>query len=307
MRRAFKRDGLVALRAAITSDELNLLRRDCEARRRAMRCAEIIESDCVVDVVESLPDSSSAREDAQAYFAVRGGGPALQRLLLQKLAALAATALCDEGVGVHLFNEHFVVKPPGAGPFEWHTDGSHQLEALLALVDAPSETDEYVSVWIALDDIDDENGPLVLLPRSEPQPPAPWWLPASAATRRWLTQGERRCDLTTSGLEAGDCVLFSSQLWHRSRPNRAAADRRAYYAQFSRRPIVAGGGSTPLALAVRTEVPAEGSGEADGRVHDAMRLRRAARDRGGAAEEERGGPKRRRLRAEGEYNVADGR
>ena len=76
-----------------------------------------------------------------------------------------------------LFNEHFVLKPAQrAGPFAWHTDGAHQLEALLALGDAAAAP-EYVSVWCALDDITEANGPLVLLPRDAPQPTAPWHEP----------------------------------------------------------------------------------------------------------------------------------
>ena len=76
-----------------------------------------------------------------------------------------------------LFNEHFVLKPARrAGPFAWHTDGAHQLEALLALGDAAAAP-EYVSVWCALDDITEANGPLVLLPRDAPQPTAPWHEP----------------------------------------------------------------------------------------------------------------------------------
>jgi hypothetical protein len=36
----------------------------------------------------------------------------------------------------------------------------------------------------------------------------------------------------------GDAVLFSATLWHRSPTNASARPRRAYYAQYSRRPVV---------------------------------------------------------------------
>ena len=49
---------------------------------------------------------------------------------------------------------------------------------------------------------------------------------------------------------AGDAVLFASTLWHASEPNTSTAERRAFYAQYSRGPL---GGARPLALAVRTD------------------------------------------------------
>ncbi len=50
---------------------------------------------------------------------------------------------------------------------------------------------------------------------------------------------------------AGDCVAFSSLLWHRSSPNRSDRCRRVYYAQFSTVPITPSTNDpVPLAYAV---------------------------------------------------------
>lgn len=52
-------------------------------------------------------------------------------------------------------------------------------------------------------------------------------------------------------VSAGSCVAFSSLLWHRSPPNRSRAPRRAFYAQFSARPVAASlHAREPIAFAV---------------------------------------------------------
>ena len=106
----------------------------------------------------------------------------MQNLLERKLAGVLRATLSADSV--YLFNEHFVVKPPGAGRFAWHTDAAHQLEAVLALSASPAshQLAEYASAWIALDDVDASNGQLLLLPRDAPQPPGARPLePAGAA------------------------------------------------------------------------------------------------------------------------------
>ena len=188
----------------------------CLTPRLAAAGRDLCDEQCVAEVIEHLPEGHAARTGAADYLRLREAElpstePALMRsLLMRKLAAVASAALSlslgteggggglgggnggregDGGEGSVseggaesppppcLFNEHFVLKPAQrAGPFAWHTDGAHQLEALLALGDAAAAP-EYVSVWCALDDITEANGPLVLLPRDAPQPTAPWHEP----------------------------------------------------------------------------------------------------------------------------------
>jgi hypothetical protein len=248
--------GVCCLRDLVAPSDLELLRCECDALRAASTDADLLSADCVVDIPPgaALPDDHRARRDAAAYILARGR-PTVESLLLGTLPAAAAAAL--GGSPPLLFNEHYVCKPARiAGAFRWHTDAAHQLEALLALLPPSSEAAErcceYVSLWVALDDIDGQNGALTLLPRDTPQPPhAACTAPASFYTSAWLDAvGAPVHGLTTCGMRAGDALLFSSTLWHASAPNTSDAARRAYYVQYSSSAIGAAG--APLALAVPT-------------------------------------------------------
>jgi ectoine hydroxylase-related dioxygenase (phytanoyl-CoA dioxygenase family) len=245
--------GVLILRDQLSPAELTVLRSECQSLRP--RCADLHSEHCVLEVLpmESVTESSSVRTDAEAYWAARCAQtrstlPELKQLLSIKLPAIAASALAPER-STFLFNEHYVVKPARiGGPFRWHTDAAHQLEALYALGQPPDALPAYVSLWCPLDDIDATNGSLLLLPRDAPQPPgAPWHEPADAACEAWL-DGPGAAHLVRADLRAGDVVAFGADVWHASEPNRSAAERRVYYAQYSVAPICSGG--SPLAVAV---------------------------------------------------------
>jgi ectoine hydroxylase-related dioxygenase (phytanoyl-CoA dioxygenase family) len=297
--REFRERGFCALRGLLSGAEVALLRADCSAIQATVRAEELCENDCVLDIEPAarLPEDAAERQDPDAYlaarFAPRGDSGRLSkrpvegslrdrqvsRLLLRKLPTVAAASLGTEASHPpRLFNEHFVVKPAAiAGPFRWHTDAAHQLEALVPLLSpaalsaatpssAPSSPDaagalDYLSLWIPLDDIHESNGALRLLPREAPQPPnSSWWQAATRETELWL-EGEaadpgRGHVVSTQGMWAGDALVFCSRLWHCSHPNSSSSDRRVFYAQYSAGVL---GGAQPLALAVRTE-PLRGGG-----------------------------------------------
>ena len=291
---SFRARGFVALQL-LTSVELEALRAECDSLNGALEAEgrDLCEEDCVLDVLADLPaETAAARSDADAYFAERLEGrrpehaAAIRGLLMQRLPAVARLLLddCEAGGAPCLFNEHYVRKPARvAGPFSWHTDVAHQHEATLALGGASAAPADYISAWCAvrqesaspmtpalrcldaqrfprgrcaLDDIDESNGALLLLPRDGPQPPGDrWHEPPSDANAAWLaTEGVAHAH--ASLVPAGTAVVFSSRSWHASAPNLGDADRRAFYVQYSAAPItgaLGGGVRAPLAFAVRTE------------------------------------------------------
>ena len=259
----YARHGCCRVTNLLTAAELAVLRTECDTLRAAVALDDLVEQDCVVEVPPgaTLPDNAPARRDAAEYLHARDPGQKAGmtpgHLVLHTLPAVAAAALTDghQHEPLFLFNEHYICKPGGGGggPFRWHTDAAHQLEALVAL-QAPGiePPEDYISLWVALDDITCDNGALILLPRVESQPPdASCLAPASAETEHWLEHSARGL-LTTAGMRAGDAVLFSSTLWHCSCANTSAATRRAFYVQYSRAPLCGADGSSPLALAVPT-------------------------------------------------------
>ena len=262
----YRRDGVLVLSNLLSDVELRYLRAECDSRRAGVTDSQLCANDCVLEALPRgsalPPEDHAARTSPQAYLRIRhdsgsGDVDVLQQLLLCKLPAVAAAARGrssgDNGTDApQLFNEHFVVKPPRvAGPFEWHTDAAHQLEALFALgrsdavcahvctcvhahaharAHAPawmdmrtdlrlcplmyiSQVDEYLSIWIPLDGVHRENGPLLVLPWSATQPPeAPWHQPASDHTSTWLASATGVA--STSGLSAGAHVHAMHMYMH---------------------------------------------------------------------------------------------
>ena len=252
----FVRRGFCVVENVLTAAELALLRREADALRSQTSVQDLCDENCVLEALPSgMPDGSAARTSWDAYLARRAAAPAdrviLQNLLERKLAGVLRATLSADSV--FLFNEHFVVKPPGAGRFAWHTDAAHQLEAVLAL--GGDALAEYASAWVALDDVDASNGQLLLLPRDAPQPPGARPLePAGAAALSWLESAEAAAHVVRPTARAGDSVVFAATLWHASEPNASSADRRAYYAQYSRSPIATPRGG-PLHLALPAPAP----------------------------------------------------
>jgi ectoine hydroxylase-related dioxygenase (phytanoyl-CoA dioxygenase family) len=110
--------------------------------------------------------------------------------------------------------------------FGWHQDSGY--------VDYPHKS--YVNAWIPLDDVNEENGTVYLLPYSiagtrekvEHKP-----LPGSNDRVGYFGK-----ELGTPAIcPAGSIVVFSSTVFHRSGPNLTDRMRRAYAIQYSPEPV----------------------------------------------------------------------
>jgi ectoine hydroxylase-related dioxygenase (phytanoyl-CoA dioxygenase family) len=138
--------------------------------------------------------------------------------------------ICRATIGpdVFLFQEQFVIKGAEVGmTFSWHQDGGWFAP------DCPP----YVSIWLALDDMTEENGTIYVLPQTRME------------RRGWI---EHRVDPKTNdriGYEgsdpgepvfvpAGSLAVFSHQTLHRSGANTTKNMRRVYLAQYSCAPIL---------------------------------------------------------------------
>ena len=209
-------------------------------------------------VLRGWPDASS--EAAEQDMNRRHSSESCRRPPLSPPPAAAAAA--PAAAAAYLFNEHYVVKPPrNKVEFRWHQDAVEQLSMCVA-----PPCGHYVSAWAALDDAGAFNGGLCVDGRGG-------WrgacgggaaIGASEATRKTSTAGGP-CGGDKEGgggaggggggiqldVAAGDVVFFASNLWHRSGPNPSPAPRRAFYAQYSLRPIKdSPKAAEPLRLAV---------------------------------------------------------
>jgi ectoine hydroxylase-related dioxygenase (phytanoyl-CoA dioxygenase family) len=226
--RHFLDEGFFILESVVPDEDLETLRRECQRL--------IDERDREMDRlgVDRLDlDHRGRRYFVHAY----GKSPAVQRFLFSDLMAqIAKAALGDT---VYLFNEQYVVKAAERGmKFGWHQDSGF----------IPYAHPPYLTCWIALDDVTEENGTVYLLPYSR------------AGTREVVehVRDEGTNDMIGYfGEDPGDPVVvpagsiasFSSTVFHRSGPNRTDRMRRVYLAQYSAEPILSEDRSRPRHLA----------------------------------------------------------
>jgi ectoine hydroxylase-related dioxygenase (phytanoyl-CoA dioxygenase family) len=110
-----------------------------------------------------------------------------------------------------------VSKRPGAGEFRWHQDnGYNRLRT------------EHFQCWIALTETRNQNGALWLAPGSHRRGLLPHERVSGAQIEVRAEVGETLCIDAT----AGDMVVFSSLMLHRTGPNEADSTRVAYVAEY---------------------------------------------------------------------------
>lgn len=158
--------------------------------------------------------------------------PELRRFLFgPTMAQICRAVLGDEA---YLFWEQYVIK--AADPdtsFAWHQDSGYVHEN-----HAP-----YLTCWIALDDVTEENGSVYLLPYSR------------SGIRSYIKHirsetGDEVCYFGSDPgmpviVPAGSIVCFSSTVIHRSGPNLTDRLRRVYLAQYSSEVIMDQSGEKP--------------------------------------------------------------
>ena len=135
LQEAFERDGFVVVRGVLDEDTVAALRLDADRRAHGLH----LDADSTVWVHDNqhLALNDVARTQAGPYLALRGDdSPLIARALLTTLPAVVAAAT-GWVADLRLFNEHYVIKPPGGGQhFLWHRDADRHDNAHSWLVAA---------------------------------------------------------------------------------------------------------------------------------------------------------------------------
>lgn len=149
------------------------------------------------------------------------------------LAAVSDPRLLDlaealVGPGIVLFSSCWVVKPPRTGrPASWHQDGGTW----------PLEPLEAVTLWVALDDADADNGALRVLPGSHHAGLLPHHRDDARLTTELFNVSLPEGTVDEQGavdvdLKAGDVSAHHPALIHGSGPNRSDRPRRALVVRY---------------------------------------------------------------------------
>jgi ectoine hydroxylase-related dioxygenase (phytanoyl-CoA dioxygenase family) len=214
-RRQFAEDGYFVLHSLIDPQTLAMLRD---------------EADLVVRRKQEPGDNG--RAPGKRYVSEHNWRerPALRSFAFGEIFAdICRATLGPEAV---LFYEQFVIKAGDAGAgFSWHQDSGY----------IRREHPAYVTCWCPLDDVDEANGTVFMLP----------WSKSGIKTYVQHVRDASAGDLVGYfGPERGEPVIaragsiavISSVLFHRSGPNQSGALRRVYMTQYAKEPIIGASG-----------------------------------------------------------------
>lgn len=216
MREQYENEGYFILDRVLTDEQLHLLR---GVAQYAMDAA-----DAAMDA-EGV-DRLGINVRGKRYFShmIYKDRPELRQFLFSDLMAEICRATL--GPKAYLFWEQYVIKAGDRGDdatkFSWHQDSGYVHED-----HAP-----YVTCWIALDDVTEENGSVYLLPYSR------------SGIRSYVKHiqdvevGDQVCYFGSDAgipivVPAGSIAVFSSVVIHRSGANHTRGLRRVYLAQYS--------------------------------------------------------------------------
>ncbi len=220
----YREEGYFILEGVIGGDELELLRSGGQFAMDRL--------DQRMD--EAGVDRIGINAKGKRYFSnmVYQERPELRRFLFgSTMAQICRAVLGDEA---YLFWEQYVIK--AADPdtsFAWHQDSGYVHE----------NHQPYLTCWIALDDVTEQNGSVYLLPYSR------------SGIKSYIKHlrsetGDEVCYFGSDPgmpviVPAGSIVCFSSTVIHRSGPNLTDRLRRVYLAQYSSEVIMDQSGEKP--------------------------------------------------------------
>ena len=213
----YKRDGYFILEPGLGPDQVEQLQQCCSAAIEHVHAQMDAAGTDRVDV--NIRDNRYFMGESTQYC------PFMREFLFSE--AMAEICRATIGDTAYLFYEQFVVKGAEVGTeFAWHQDSGY--------VSAPHEP--YVTIWMALDDVTEENGTVYVLPYARAGGgKLVEHVPKPGSTDRVGYQGD------DPGIPvivpAGGIAVFSSLTLHRSGFNRTDKMRRAYIAQYASAPI----------------------------------------------------------------------
>jgi ectoine hydroxylase-related dioxygenase (phytanoyl-CoA dioxygenase family) len=212
-KKQYRDDGYFVLDGVIPDAELETLRAEC---------SELIkQQDAEMDRLRTDTLNLSRRNSRYFVFLAYKTRPQLGEFIFSDMMAEVCRATI--GDNAMLFWEQFVVKGIEKGSeFAWHQDSGY--------VDYPHKV--YVNGWVPLDDVNEENGTIYILPYSRAGT-------KEKVVHKPLPNSNDRVGYfgKDPGIaiicRAGSIVVFSSTTFHRSGANQTHKMRRAYAMQYS--------------------------------------------------------------------------
>lgn len=287
IRQDLKEIGYALVDPFLTSEQLESIRIECETLREVAAHAKpsslwgaTAVASCIYETIPGglCTSNPSLRSSYSTYKSKRSSWP-LQSAVWSVLFTSQLTDLVTALLGptAVLFNDQYIVKPSHGGEaasFSWHRDSNWCREGSLP--------QPYISIWVALDDCEVENGCLLIRPRSHATcsnyVPIPGLEPdvekisscdiydtvdncssmngtnGSLVNENGAPTKDMAASRTADGvpvlLSAGSAVIMTDVVEHASGANRTQYARRGWMPQFSCQPILWKETKTPVSLAI---------------------------------------------------------
>jgi ectoine hydroxylase-related dioxygenase (phytanoyl-CoA dioxygenase family) len=236
MKSQYQEEGYMILERVIPEDILQMLREECSYFLGYY--------DAQMDAAKADTDGISHR--GRRYFVANRYrlSQRMRNFIFSPIMAEIAQAAL--GPDVYLFHEQWVVKSPEKGmKFAWHQDSGY-----VNSDDSKTTHKPYLTCWCPIDDVNEDNGTVFLLPHSRG---------GTSHTIFDHEQEEGSGDLVgyhgddpgiPIEVPAGSVVAFTSFNFHRSGANTSKNMRRVHLPQYSSEPIMKADGTEPWALTV---------------------------------------------------------
>jgi len=144
--------------------------------------------------------------------------------------------------GIAIFSSKLLTKQPNSPSVcHWHQDDAYYTEVV--------SSDTRMSIWVPLQDTDERNGCLWIVPGSHKQGLMPYEAKNNGTCRKALA--EDQVDLSKAQpvpMKAGSILLFHALTWHSSKGNETDHVRRAFIVSYQEATVPIGRGKQHIVL-----------------------------------------------------------
>jgi phytanoyl-CoA hydroxylase len=144
--------------------------------------------------------------------------------------------------GIAIFSSKLLTKlPHSPSVCHWHQDDAYYTEVV--------NSDTRMSIWVPLQDTDEKNGCLWIVPGSHKQGLQPYTIQNNGTCRKALD--EEQVDLSKAEpvpMKAGSILLFNALTWHSSKGNETEQVRRAFIVSYQEATVPLGRGKQHIVL-----------------------------------------------------------
>ncbi|KAI8092735.1 uncharacterized protein BX664DRAFT_328015 [Halteromyces radiatus] len=228
----FQTQGYTILREALSPSELNMLHDEADMLSNYLMSEGIDLLRELGGIIEPLecgyldPSDTKYKTNQAAYCERRDQlTPGVAGFLTTSVGQWAASLLYGTTINkdqpIYLLNEQYIIKPPNTksiSAFAWHRDSDYYKDTSL-------RNEITVACWMALDEVNEENGTLMI--------------GSTVEKVQEIIQ-----------LPAGSIVFMSSHLLHKSTGNASSRFRRAFMPQYAKRSMLDPDSGLPIALAI---------------------------------------------------------